>query len=167
MTVTTVEIAEPQRDHRGKLRSLYQTVNDEPSLTVQSDGPKADIHFILKQYEQVGGLEANLDAAEIKYMDISEFTDYKDALGHAMMAEADFLTLPSKVREIFNHDVAEWLDTAHDPEKRDALVKAGFLKAVVEGPEKDRPPEVDPELKKEPGERGEASKVDVIPAAAE
>ena len=36
-----------QRDYRGKLRSRYQTVNDEPSMTVQSDADGADINKIV------------------------------------------------------------------------------------------------------------------------
>ncbi len=130
---------EAQVDFRGRLRSLSQTVNTDPSETVQSDGPRADIRNILREFGDFGGLKDNLDAAQEQYMDISEFTDYKDALGHAIDAEADFMTLPSKVREIFHHDVAEWLDTAHDKEKRDALVAAGYLK-IVPKEQEDPPP---------------------------
>lgn len=118
-----------QLDHRGKPR--VQTVNDDESMTVQSDGARADINKILREFKEVGILE-NLNAMQAEFADISDFVDYKDALGNAMQAEADFMTLPSKVREMFNHDVAEFLDTAHDPEKRDALVAAG----IIDGPKK-------------------------------
>ncbi len=113
-------------DVRGKPR--VQTVNQMPSKTVQSDAHLADITTILRQWA-VGG-EDSLDVTADMFRDISEFTDYADAMRHAKVAELEFMRLPSKVREIFHHDVFEWLDTAHDKEKRDALVKAGFL----EGP---------------------------------
>lgn len=124
-------VAEPVLDYRGKER--VQTEFHDESLTIQSDAPKADIQKILKQYKQVGIVD-HLNYAEATFRDISEFEDFADAMRHAREAESEFLKLPSKVREIFNHDVAEWLDAAHDPEKRDALVAAGII---------DPPPEVE------------------------
>lgn len=102
-----------------------QTVNDEPSLTVQSDGPQADIRQIMAQYLKTG--QVDLDRAEGMFMDVSEFTDFADVQRQSKEAEVQFLRLPSKVREIFDHNVANWLDTAHDDDKRQKLIDAGFL----------------------------------------
>lgn len=113
-------------DSRGKER--VQTEYLEESQTVQSDGDRADITKILGQYRQVGIVD-NLNMAEAQFADISEFTDFADAIRHAREAEDEFMKLPSKVREIFKHDVGEWLDTAHDEDKRDALVQAGIIEA--------------------------------------
>ncbi len=117
-------------DSRGKNR--VRTVNDEPSMTVQSDAHLADINVIMGDFAQ-GGMQA-LDEAELVFADVSEFTDLQDALNQARIAEVEFMKLPSKVREVFEHDVAVWLDTAHDDDKRAALVEAGFLEVpeVVE-----------------------------------
>lgn len=115
-----------QLDSRGRLRSDTWTVNDEPSKTIQSDADRADITKILKQYKQVGIVD-HLNVAEATFMDVTEFTDFADLMRQSAVAEVEFMKMPSKVREIFNHDVAEWLDAAHDPEKRDALVAAGFV----------------------------------------
>ena len=89
------------------------------------------------------------------FKDVSEFTDLADALNQAKVAEVEFLKLPSKVREIFEHDVAVWLDTAHDQEKRDALVAAGYIKSeeVVDLV----PDEPGPEVR--PGQEGSGSGV--------
>lgn len=114
------------RNARGKPR--VQTINDEPSMTVQSDAHLSDIQNILRQYE-VGGLQ-RLDETALMFKDVSEFTDLQDAMNQAIVAKVEFMKLPSKAREIFHHDVAVWLDTAHDKDKRDALVEAGF----IEGP---------------------------------
>jgi len=118
-----------QLDFRGKKRSDTWTVNHDPSETIQSHAKQADITEILKKYKQ-GLTVEGLDNAEAIYMDISEFTDYADAMRHAALAEQTFMQLPSKVREIFHHNVAEWLDTAHDKEKRDALVEAGIIEVA-------------------------------------
>ena len=120
---------EEQLDYRGKPRSKYQTFFLDESQTVQSDAPKADIVKILKRYKQVGIVE-HLNQTEAQFRDVSEFTDFADLMRQVKDAEGEFLKLPSKVREIFDHDVAVWLDSAHDEEKRNALVEAGF----IEGP---------------------------------
>lgn len=102
------------------------TVNDGESMTIQSDAHLADIANILKGYG-VGEMERMLDDTEMQFADVSEFTDFHDVMIHARIAEVEFMKLPSKVREIFDHDVAVWLDTAHDEDKRNELVQAGFL----------------------------------------
>ncbi len=111
-------------DYRGKKR--FQTDNFGESQTIQSDNHNADINKIMERFKQTGIIDS-LDAGELMFKDVSEFTDLADALNQAKIAEVEFMKLPSKVREIFDHDVAVWLDSAHDEEKRDALVAAGFI----------------------------------------
>ncbi len=117
---------DPILDYRGKRR--VQTHNDEPSETIQSDAHLADIGNIMAHFGQTG--QDMLDEADLMFADVSEFTDLADAMNQAKEAEVEFMKLPSKVREVFDHDVATWLDTAHDQEKRNALVAAGFLEPL-------------------------------------
>lgn len=119
-------------DSRGK--PGVKTVNNDPSETVQSDAHLTDIHNIMAQFGEGG--HVGLDEAALLYADVSEFTDLQDAMKQAHYAEKEFLKLPSKVREVFGHDVAVWLDTAHDEDKRDELVKAGFLEPREEKSQK-------------------------------
>ncbi len=112
-------------DFRGRKRSKYWIVNKEPSQTVQSDAHLADIHHILKQWE-IGGSDL-LDEAAMEFADVSEFTDYHDVMLNVRQAEHTFMALPPQVRAIFGNSVETWLDTAHDEDKRDALVEAGFI----------------------------------------
>lgn len=114
------------RDARGKLRSQFQTIPDSESLTVQSDAESADIKNILKRHAVTGiGLNDALNLTEEMFPDVSELGDFQDVMLTAKKAEAQFMKLPSKTRELFNHDVATWLDTAHDPEKRAQLLGEG------------------------------------------
>lgn len=113
-------------DSRGFPR--VQTVNELDSETVQSDAHLADIHQIMRTFE-LDGLQ-NLEQADLMFKDVSEFTDLADAMAQAREAEVVFLRLPAPVRLIFENDVAVWLDAAHDEEKQDALVEAGYLKRV-------------------------------------
>lgn len=117
------EVVEVQLDYRGKPRSQYQTVNDEPSKTVQSDAHRADIREILKKYDQVGIVD-HLAKVDAQFMDVTAFNDYADLMRHVQTAESQFMELPSKIREMFDHDVAKWLDAAHDQEKLDEVVEA-------------------------------------------
>ncbi len=117
-----------EMDSRGNLR--YQTENTDPSKTVQSDAHLTDVRNIMRQFGQ-GGMKM-LDEAALMFADVSDFTDLKDAIDHAKAAETQFMLLPAAVRAIFEHDVAVWLDTAHDEDKRDALVAGGFLDRVTD-----------------------------------
>ncbi len=120
-----------QKDFRGKARKQYQTVNTEPSQTVQSDADGGDIQKIMARYKAVGIIE-NLNKIEATFQDVTSFTDFADVMRTAKEAEFEFMKLPSKVREIFEHDVAVWLDSAHDEEKRRALAEAGYIAPIEE-----------------------------------
>lgn len=114
-------------DARGRAR--VQTVNDEPSLTVQSDASLADIKFILER--QGVSVGRSLDEAAGMFLDVTQFTDLADALNSARVAEAEFMKLPSKVREVFKHNVANWLDAAYDADKRAAAEAAVAARAAA------------------------------------
>lgn len=127
-----------QLDHRGKPRSLYQTVNEGPSRTIQSDAKRADIQHILKKYKQVGIVD-HLAQTEARWADVSEFTDLADAMRQVKQAEGEFMRLPSKVREVFGHDVAKWLDAAHDG-LSEGQTEQMIALGVMDGPKEEVPP---------------------------
>lgn len=104
-------------DYRGKPR--VQTTDFGPSLTVQSDAKAADINEVLRRFEQVGIVE-HLRDVDLQFADVSEFTDYADLMRNLRFAEERFMELPSKVREVFGHDVAKWLDAAHNTPEQNA-----------------------------------------------
>lgn len=97
-----------------------QTVNTLPSRTVQADVFKSEIKHVLAKYKQVGIIE-HLRSVDLQFRDVSEFSDFSDLMQQSKLAESVFMGLPSKVREVFDHDVAVWLDCAHDPKRLDAL----------------------------------------------
>lgn len=111
-----------QTDARGKPRKAYQTVNKLPSKTVQSEQHQADIKHILRRYREVGIIE-HLNITEASFPDVTDLGDFADVMRTAKQAETEFMKLPSKIREKFGHDVATWLDYAHDEEKRASLLK--------------------------------------------
>lgn len=116
-------------DYTGAKR--VQTLNDLPSETVVSDAHLADINVIMKAFVDDG--RDILDETALQFADVSEFGDYHDVMLNVRAAEQKFMSLPSKVRGIFNHSVEVFLDSAHDADKRAELVAAGYLKAVESG----------------------------------
>lgn len=101
-------------------RPRVRTVNTEESKTVQSDVFRTEIKHIMAKYKQVGIIE-HLRDVDLQFRDVSEFQDFADLMFQSKEAEKVFMELPSKVRAVFDHDVAKWLDAAHDSEKLDAL----------------------------------------------
>lgn len=124
-------------------RPRVRTVNEEPSLTVQSDVVRSDIRHVLAKYEATGVL-VGMREVDLAFRDVSEFTDYQDLMHQLRTAEAQFMRLPSKVREVFDHDVAKWLDCAHDQEKFDELRPALEELGAVERLEKPQAAPVSP-----------------------
>lgn len=115
--------------HESTGRRRVQTLNELPSKTVQSDFHDANIHEILKKYPTEGIID-HLAKVDMQFLDVSEFTDYHDAYMHAAEAQQRFMELPSKLREVFNHDHLEWLDAAHNKNiepYRAKLEKLGLL----------------------------------------
>lgn len=103
-----------------RFRPRVRTVNDLPSKTVQSDVMRTDIKHVLAKYRQLGILE-HMRNVDLVFRDVSEFQDFADMMLQAKEAEKVFMSLPSKLRRVFNNDVAKWLDAAHDPDKLEAL----------------------------------------------
>lgn len=115
-------------------RPRIRTVNELPSLTVQSEVTRSDIRHILSKYEQTGVL-VGMRSVELAFRDVTEFDDYQDVVSQVRAAEEAFMRLPSKLREVFGHDVRRWLDAAHDPDKlellRPKLEELGVLEKVA------------------------------------
>lgn len=132
----------------GRRKPRVRTFNDEPSKTVQSEADQADIKEIIQRYEKNGVLIRPSDV-DLQFRDVSEFSDFSDLMMQTKVAEAEFMRLPSKVREVFGHSVEKWLDAAHDPEKltelRPQLEKLGVIEPVPSPPAPPAPPAAPPE----------------------
>ena len=127
-----------QFDARGKPRSQFQTPHDPEDLCVKSDAEETDINTILRRAGMTGIWE-QMDLTEDHFPDVTEIGDFADVMRTAKLAEMEFLKLPPEVRKVFKNDVANWLDTAHDPEKRASLIAEGKL------PPEQQPTQSDPQ----------------------
>lgn len=106
------------REDTGR-RRVY-TVNEKPSKTVAAHKSQSDIREILRRYGATGVAD-QLATARLTFRDVSSFEDFADVMRQSKDVEAEFMRMPSKVREVFDHDWAKWLDAAYDTDKFEAL----------------------------------------------
>ena len=122
-----------------------QEMNDEPSLTHQSFKDEVDVNQIVTRHQDT---RAPLPSPQLVYQDVSELTDYRDALDNVMAVQSVFSKLPSASRSYFHNDAANFLDWTfeHTPEAVDALVHGPPSPPPMEpSHETPDPPETSPE----------------------
>lgn len=103
-----------------------------PSRTKQEFAAECDINNILKQFSRTGMLtHVNAKAAQGMYMDLPDPVDFQAALAMSAQAHASFASLPSKLRDRFHNDPAEFLAFMSDPAN---LAEAQSLGLVERGP---------------------------------
>lgn len=136
--------------YSGRVRVPH--VNEEPSLTHQSFKDEVDVNNILKRHFDA---RKPLPAVSLEHFaDVSELTDYRDALENVRKVEGIFQTLPADTREFFRNDAAQFLDYTfeHGADKVNELVygppkpevQDAISPAVSADPTDGQPPVEDP-----------------------
>lgn len=80
---------------------------DSPSMTKQAFKAECDINNILVKYQKTGVFD-HVKKFEGKYFDATE-TDYHESMNIVANAQSMFAELPSKAREYFDNDPANFL----------------------------------------------------------
>lgn len=99
-------------------------VNEEPSRTHQSFKDEVDVNNIVKRHTD-GRIP--LPSVGMIYQDVSELTDYRDAIDNVKRVTEIFMSLPATSRAYFNHDAAAFLDWSFEND-------AAAVDALVHGP---------------------------------
>ncbi|UDN67795.1 internal scaffolding protein [robinz microvirus RP_121] len=99
----------------------FATVNNEESLTQQSDARDCDINVIMERYGVSG--TAPQVITKPNFGDFREVTDYRTALDLVRAADAEFKNIPAKIRATFENDPAEFIQFAADPENIEQMRK--------------------------------------------
>lgn len=106
-----------------------RTVNDEASLTIQSDFEDTEINGIVRRFG-VTGMLPNGGVTMPTYGDFTnDVVDYKSALNILRDADEQFMSLPSDLRARFSNSPAKLLDFLNDSGNMDEAVKLGLVKA--------------------------------------
>lgn len=107
----------------------------DPSLTIASDAPDADINVIVARYQ--AGYDIPLGHREGLYGDFTDAPDFRASQDLIRAAKEAFADLPAAVREAFHNDPAALLAAADDPGFEDTFAR-------VFGPPPPAPPATPP-----------------------
>lgn len=105
---------------------LCQTINDEPSLTIQSEKDSCDFNLIHAKYMRTG-LMSNIRTDQPKYGDFSNAVDYHESVRRAQQAEEDFMLLPASIRARFSNDPGKLIDFIADENNRAEAIQLGLV----------------------------------------
>lgn len=103
-----------------------RTVNNEPSLAIQSERDKLDLDYIKSIYERTGIMN-NVRTDEPRYGDFTTSMDYHDMVLRVQQAQDQFMELPATVRARFSNDPGLLLDFVRDPQNASEAVSMGLL----------------------------------------
>lgn len=104
----------------------FGTINDEVSLTQQSDAEECDINVIMTKYNPAGAFPQVTDAPT--YGDFSGVTDYRSALELVQRADEAFAEVPAETRRLFNNSPSAYLEFVENPENKDKIKELGLGK---------------------------------------
>lgn len=98
---------------------------DSPSMTEQSHAKSCDIHHIMKRYERNKTIE-HVNMHQGTYMDYIGAPDFQEK--EMMIAEAKsmFETVPSKIREEFSNDPAQFIQFMQNKDNIEAIEEYGL-----------------------------------------
>jgi hypothetical protein len=105
----------------------------EPTLAVQESKEDVDLNNILRKMAVTGVMP--FAEANPTYGDFSEVRDYHTLMNSLISAQNAFKTLPSGIRERFNHDPGQLMAFMDNPFNFDEGVKIGLFNPKPVPPE--------------------------------
>lgn len=92
----------------------------------QSFKDQCDVNEILKRYAATG-LLPSVNSRPPFYGDVSNVTDYRQALDSVIEAKASFAELPLSIRSRFSDDPSLFLSFVTNPQNEDECVRLGLF----------------------------------------
>lgn len=119
-----------------------RTVNDDPSLTIQSEKDSCDFNLIHAKYMKTG-LMTNLRTDPGRFGDFSDAVDYHTSVLRAQQAEESFMALPAAIRARFSNDPGHLIDFLADENNRSEAIKLGLVASTSNATSEDVNPQVE------------------------
>lgn len=89
-----------------------------PSMTKQEFKRECDINNIVRDFQVTGMVtHINARAQQGQYIDLPSDLDFQNSIEVVTRARESFMSLPSKIRDRFGNDPAQFLNFMADPEK--------------------------------------------------
>lgn len=105
-----------------------RTVNDQESLTVQSEKDSCDFNLIYAKYVKSGfTLMTNLRTDQPMFGDFSNSCDYHESVERAQATQDLFMTLPADIRARFSNDPGQLIDFLGSEDNRAEAIKLGLV----------------------------------------
>lgn len=105
-----------------------RTVNNEPSLTIQSEKDACDVNWIVAKHRRTG-MMSNIRTDQPRYGDFSNAVDYHESVFRAQQAYDEFMTLPASIRSRFNNDPGQLIDFLGSEDNRSEAIELGLVPA--------------------------------------
>lgn len=115
------------------------TIDCGEGLTEQHHKESCDIHVIMRKAERTGIL-SHVRKFKGEYMNMATAPDFKTAQDTIAQAKSMFETVPSRIRNKFHNDPAEFLTFMQDDSNYDAIVEMGFDASHLTPPAPPEPP---------------------------
>jgi len=128
-----------------------RTINNEPSLAIQSERDKCDLNIIKAIYDKTGTMH-NIRTDQPKYGNFTSSRDYHELLFRAQQAQDDFMLLDAQIRARFDNDPGKLLDFVSLPQNRVEAIKLGLMINTDTSPQASQVPQG--EAKTPPAEGG-------------
>lgn len=103
-----------------------QTINNDPSLTVQSEGDQLDLNVIVKRFMKTGVM-SNIRTDQPMFGDFTNIKDYQTAVIALQDADEQFMTLPSQIRKRFENDPHKLLAFLQDEKNLQEAIALGLV----------------------------------------
>lgn len=103
-----------------------RTINNDLSLTVQSERDRCDLNVIKNIYDRTGIMN-NVRTDIPRYGDFTSFADYHSVVFRAQQAEDDFMSLPAALRARFSNDPGKLIEFVSNPSNAAEAVNLGLL----------------------------------------
>lgn len=104
-------------------RCFFDTTGE--SMTQQHFQEESEINNILRSHDRNAVIQ-HIHKGNAIYGDFSEITDLSDALNQINLAKAEFMNIPSEIREKFKNDAGEFFKFASDPNNHSKMVELGL-----------------------------------------
>jgi phage internal scaffolding protein len=109
-----------------KSKSQALTFLPENSLTRQEFKDECDINHIMARYQSTGELP-RLNQGTAQFLDVSASLQFQDSMNFIAEAQSMFNELPSRIRDRFYNDPAQFLDFCSNPKNTVELASMGLL----------------------------------------
>lgn len=100
------------------------TLNEEDSLTLQSEYPQTTIDYYLKRYSATGLLGDPARAEAGQYIDVSEIGDFQEMQNKVLAVRNAFMELPAEERRQYGDDPALWVEAMASAQYEQAVQAA-------------------------------------------